>query len=140
MTASRTLLKALADYLQEDVQGELEGYAAYQNRIAVNLLAILEREARYAGLQRDLDDRLASSLGVTSDGIAVRLAKGLRDGELCLDSASLELLREQAVLKLAIDNPRYSGYQQARQRWPELANAVDAAMEEADSLGEQKGE
>ncbi len=140
MTASRTLLRALAHYLRDDVQGELDGYTAYQNRIAVNLLAILEREARYASAQRDLDDRLASSLGVTSEGLAVRLARGLRDGELRLDDASLELLREQAVLKLAIDNPRYSGYSQARQRWPELAEAVDAAMEEADSLGERQGE
>ena len=140
MTAPRTLLRALADYLREGVQGELDGYTAYQNRIAVNLLAILEREARYAGVQRDFDDRLASSLGVASEGLAVRLARCLRDGELRLDSASLELLREQALLKLAIDNPRYSGYQQARQRWPELANAVDTAMREADSLGERQGE
>ncbi|MEL7043559.1 MAG: DUF6285 domain-containing protein [Pseudomonadota bacterium] len=139
MTPAATLLRALADYLREDVQGVLEGYTAYQNRVARNLLALLEREARYAGVKHDLDAQLASSLAIPANELSVRLARGLRDGELSLDSASLELVRQQAVLALAIDNPRYSGYRQARQRWPQVAAAVDAAMGEVDETEEPPG-
>ena len=43
--AAGELLRALAEHLEKVVQPRLSGTDAYQNRIALNLLRILEREA-----------------------------------------------------------------------------------------------
>ena len=100
-----TLLEAVREFLAEDVEPELEGRRRYLMKVAVNVLAIVERElalgpeqaARHAG-------RLAR-LGFESDAA---LARAIRAGELDgrLDQLALEL-RELVADKLAVARPGY---------------------------------
>ena len=128
MTPVDVLLRALRDFLRDELRPRLSGYSAYQNRIAVNLLALLEREERYAVALRALDAHRLERLGFEGDAGLVCLARALRDGA-CDDTPALRrYLRERTLLRLAIDNPGYSGLAQARERWPALARAAEARL------------
>lgn len=131
MTPAGTLLAALREFLGDRVAPRLEGYAAFELRIALNLLALLEREARLGPVLHEVDRGLAKDLALREDRVAADLAVALRDGVCTADDRLREGLRQRALLSLAIDNPRYSGAQQARRRWPELARKVDARVDAA---------
>jgi hypothetical protein len=45
------------------------------------------------------------------------LALGLKRRAVAPDAHLLRYLRHRALLSLEIDNPKYSGYLQARERW-----------------------
>ena len=128
MTPVDVLLRALRDFLRDELRPHLSGYSAYQNRIAVNLLALLEREERHGAALHALDAQRLEQLGFERDAGLARLARALRDGA-CDDTPALRgYLRERTLLRLAIDNPGYSGLAQARERWPALARAAEARL------------
>ena len=128
MTPVDVLLRALRDFLRDELRPHLSGYSAYQSRIAVNLLALLEREERHGAALRALDAQRLEQLGFEGDAGLARLARALRDGA-CDDTPALRgYLRERTLLRLAIDNPGYSGLAQARERWPALARAAEARL------------
>ena len=128
MTPVDVLLRALRDFLRDELRPHLSGYSAYQNRIAVNLLALLEREERHGAALHALDAQRLEQLGFERDAGLARLARALRDG-VCDDTPALRgYLRERTLLRLAIDNPGYSGLAQARERWPALARAAEARL------------
>ena len=69
---------------------------------------------------------LARLRETTGDEILVRAGRAmgptpralaLRDRTLVVDELVLSYLRQRTLLSLAIDNPKYSGLQQARERW-----------------------
>lgn len=128
MTPVDVLLRALRDFLRDELRPHLSGYSAYQNRIAVNLLALLEREERHGAALHALDAQRLEQFGFERDAGLARLARALRDGA-CDDTPALRAyLRERTLLRLAIDNPGYSGLAQARERWPALARAAEARL------------
>lgn len=128
MTPVDVLLRALRDFLRDELRPHLSGYSAYQNRIAVNLLALLEREERHGAALHALDAQRLEQLGFERGAGLARLARALRDGA-CDDTPALRgYLRERTLLRLAIDNPGYSGLAQARERWPALARAAEARL------------
>ena len=128
MTPIDVLLRALGDFLRDEVQSDLTGYTAYQNRIATNLLALLEREARHGEVLAKLDASCLQALGLDADAAVTNLARALRDGAQMDSDALRQYLRRRTLLRLSIDNPRYSGLAQARERWPELAAELDEAI------------
>lgn len=131
MTPSTTLLEALATWLRDDLQPELTGVRAFENRIAVNLLAVLRRERELAPALERCEASIAVRQGLAPCDLPAALSRALRDGEVSADAQLLEALRQRTMLRCAIDGPRYPGLEQARQRWPALAAAVDAAVAEA---------
>lgn len=133
MTSSATLLEALATWLRDDLQPELTGVRAFENRIAVNLLAILRRELELSPALERCDASIAAQQGLPAPDLPATLARALRDGEARPDAQLLAALRQRAMLRCAIDGPRYPGLEQARQRWPALAAAVDGAIAAAPS-------
>ena len=66
-----------------------------------------------------LDEQIASTLGldVQAGPITRQVALALRDGTLVADEIVLHYLRKRSLLAITIDNPKYSGLQQARARW-----------------------
>ena len=139
MTPVDVLLRALRAFLRDELRPLLSGYSAYQNRIAVNLLALLEREERCGAALRALDAERLAPLGFAGDAGLARLARALRDGA-CDDTPALRhYLRERTLLRLAIDNPRYSGVAQARERWPALARAAEARLAAGPAPGAASG-
>jgi len=117
-TPRELVLQSLQDFLREDVQPQLSGFSAYGNRVAANLLGILLREESIGPQMAALDEAFARQHGLAADvELPARLARALRDGELRAEATVLDYLRQRALLQLAIDNPRYAGYQMARARW-----------------------
>jgi hypothetical protein len=126
MTPDTVLLQALSAFLRDDLQDELSGFKAYQNRVAVNLLELLARESLLGDKLGALDERIAREYRLDAGDMPAALSRAMRDG-LLEDTARLRgYLKQRSLLALAIDNPRYSSYQRARDLWAEAAASVDA--------------
>lgn len=104
-------VEAVASYLKEDLMGELEGTAAFQVRVASNLLAIVERELRLGpGLERGERARLEELLGHEGELAELNreLAAAIRSAQIDDRSeALLAHLRTTARERLEVANPRY---------------------------------
>lgn len=95
------LVAAVAEFLETEVSGALDGAAAFQAKVAVNALRIVERE-------------LAAAPPVDTRGVA----QGIRDGQLAIDDPDvLDQLRIDVLARLAVDNPAYPSLREARTRW-----------------------
>jgi hypothetical protein len=99
----------------------MEGFKGYNVRVAANALGIVARELEMGAGLAELDDQIAAALGLNAQAgpISRQIALALRDGTLVADDGLLKYLRKRSLLAIAIDNPKYSGLQQARARWGE---------------------
>ena len=119
-TTATELLAAVGDFIEREAQPALEGRAAFEARIARNTLAMLRREQALAPALAALDTEAEAWVGGEGgEPVPVALARALRDGRLPADARTLRYLRRRALLRLAIDNPRYSGFGAAAARWPD---------------------
>jgi len=128
VTPTRTLLRALAEHLRRDVQPALDGFLAYQNRVAANLVELLAREAALHDTRRRAEDDLARRHGLDAADPGRDLARRLRDGRVAVTEELVAALSERTLIALAVDNPRYSAYREGRRRWTEVAAKIDAAL------------
>jgi hypothetical protein len=113
------LLEAVRQFLRQEVLPELEGFKAYNTRVAANALGIVAREMQLGAGLVELDAQITQDLDLDPQAgpITRQIALGLRDGTLVVDDEILSYLRQRTLLAIAIDNPKYSGYQQASERW-----------------------
>jgi hypothetical protein len=113
------LLEAVRQFLRRDVLPELDGFKAYNTRVAANALGIVARELELGAGLADLDAQIAAQIGLDAQAgpIPRQIAVALRDGALAVDDKLLMYLRRRTLLSLAIDNPKYSGLLQAQARW-----------------------
>lgn len=118
-TPASLLLESLEAFLREELQPQLTGFSAYNNRVAANLLAMLRREQEHADPLAVLDRDFAAQRGLPTHDLASALARGLRDGTVDDDVELRHYLRRRSLLQMAIDNPRYAGYREALARWKE---------------------
>jgi hypothetical protein len=120
-TESQDLLTAVRRFLREQVLPELDGFKAYNTRIAANALGIVARELDMGAGLVALDQQMAAALGLDAHTVSIprHIALALRDGQMTADEKTLSYLRQRALLAIEIDNPKYSGLQQARDRWGE---------------------
>jgi len=118
-THADELLLAVGAFLRSDLLPQLEGFSAYTTRVAANSLAIVARELQLRPALERLDAKAAAaySLGPDDGPVARRFALKLRDGDLAADANLLQYLKQRTLQSLAIDNPKYSGYLLARERW-----------------------
>jgi hypothetical protein len=118
-TDAGELLEAVRAFLREEVLPELEGFKAYNTRVAANALGIVARDLESGPRLADIDREAAAALGLDPGAgpVTVQVARGLRDGTLVADERLLSYLRQRTLLAIAIDNPKYSGLKQARERW-----------------------
>ena len=105
------LLRAIREFLAADVLPKLEGRTQFHLKVAINSLAILEREATL-GPAADAAElaRLKALLG--RDGtlaeLNAELARQLRAGERDeTDAALMAHLMSTHVHKIGISNPRW---------------------------------
>jgi hypothetical protein len=121
-TTSVELLSAVRLFLREQVIPELDGFKAYNTRVAANALGIVARELELGAGLVALDQQMAADLGLDAQSVSIpgHIALALRDGQMAVDEKLLSYLRQRTLLAIAIDNPKYSGLQQARARWGEL--------------------
>jgi hypothetical protein len=108
------LLTAIADFLREEATPALdkaEPRLGFQMRVAVNSLAILEREVRLGPAADAREhERLTTLLGrnATLDELNRELARQLRSGERDESDAALMAHLEATIAdKIAIANPKW---------------------------------
>ena len=111
------LIGAVEDFIRNVAMNQLEGHAQFHARVAANALAIVKRELELGSGQASGElDRLENLLGLDGDLDALNreLCRRIREHELDLDDERLVAHLWQSTLdKVAVDQPRYSGYQQA---------------------------
>jgi hypothetical protein len=111
------LLQAVQSFIEDQAIPRLEGRAAFHARIAVNALAIVERELELGPSQnaseRERLERLLDRTG-TLDELNRELCRRIRAAEVDLDTPGLAAhLHETTLAKLAVDQPRYAAYRRA---------------------------
>jgi hypothetical protein len=108
------LIKAVADFLRNDITPELGGHSAFKLRVAINALDLVTRQL---ALEQDSDaaeaERLTEllgrqgSLGELNRALAERIASGEAD----LNTPGLTAHLWQTTMdKLAVDQPNYAAY------------------------------
>ncbi len=118
------LLAALGAFLDKEVAPELSGHKAFNMRVAINVLAIVQREAEFgAQFAATEKKRLCDLLDTDSslEQLNEKLCDEIRAAHLDLSSPRLvHHLKKVMMGKLAIDQPRYAGYRMAiASGWPE---------------------
>ena len=108
------LIKAVADFLRNDIAPLISGHNAFKLRVAVNALDLVTRQLTLeAGSVAAEAARLARLLGM--DGSLIELNRALSDkiakGELDFETPGLaEHLWQTTMDKLAVDQPNYASY------------------------------
>jgi aminoglycoside phosphotransferase (APT) family kinase protein len=124
MPSMEELLGSVTDFLRDDVMAATSGRTNFLARVASNSLDIVRRELAIGPELRERETLQLQAMFASSDDLTAlkwRLVDALRDGTMALDRPGLaEYLREAVVNQIAIDQPRYSGFQVAADR------AVDA--------------
>ncbi len=120
------LIKAVADFLRNDIAPGISGHNAFKLRVGINALDLVTRQLKLeeAGDAAELG-RLKQLLG--SDGSLAELNRALADqiakGEVDLQTPGLaDHLWQTTMDKLAVDQPNYGSYKR------ELGREVSSAL------------
>lgn len=99
------MVEAVREWLENDVMPAVEGRLNFHTRVAINMLAMVEREAALGESQRiDHEARLAK-IGAADD---VELARRIRDGEFDGSLGQvMAVLKDSIRDKLLVANPKY---------------------------------
>jgi hypothetical protein len=108
------LIKAVADFLRNDIAPAISGHNAFKLRVSINALDLVTRQL---ALQQASDaaeaERLSQLLGI--QGSLTELNRALADriakGEADLQTPGLSgHLWQTTIDKLAVDQPNYAAY------------------------------
>lgn len=101
------LVGAVREFLERDVLNATEGRVRFHCRVAVNVLAMVERELRLGAAQSHAHEVRLAALGFGDDA---ELANAIRAGRLDDRHAEVRAALTGAVRdKLAVANPAYLG-------------------------------
>jgi alcohol dehydrogenase class IV len=99
------LVEAVREWLERDVMSSDDARLRFHSRVAVNILAMVERELQLGPDHEIAHRRRLERLGVVDDR---ELASKIRAGDFDSEAEVLrELLRAAVDDKLAVANPRY---------------------------------
>ena len=109
------LIKAVADFLRNDIASVVSGHNAFKLRVSINVLDLVTRQLKL----EDASDaaelaRLSGLLGRQGslDELNRELADRIAKGEVDLQTPGLsEHLWQTTMDKLAVDQPNYAAYQ-----------------------------
>ena len=114
------LIKAVADFLRNDITPVIKGHSAFKLRVGINALDLVARQlarepdsdaAEAARLSKLLG--MPGSLGELNRALADRIAKG----EVDLQTPGLaDHLWQTTMDKLAVDQPNYAAYRREVER------------------------
>ena len=111
---STELLKAVADFLRNEITPVIKGHNAFKLRVGINALDLVTRQLTLAADGDAAEHaRLKQLLG--ADGSLIELNRALSDriakGEVDLATPGLsEHLWQTTMDKLAVDQPNYGSY------------------------------
>jgi hypothetical protein len=108
------LIKAVADFLRNDIAPTISGHNAFKLRVSINALDLVTRQlALEEGSDAAEAARLSQLLGI--QGSLTELNRALADriakGEADLQTPGLsDHLWQTTLAKLAVDQPNYAAY------------------------------
>ncbi len=103
--SAEQLVEAVREWLQRDVLTSTVGSVQFHTRVAINVLAMVERELQLGSAQAAAHQRRLATLGCADDAdLAARIRNGELDGRLPEVRA---LVWESVRDKLAVANPKY---------------------------------
>jgi hypothetical protein len=108
------LIKAVADFLRNEIAPEIKGHNAFKLRVGINALDLVTRQLSLAeGSDAAELVRLKQLLGM--DGALIDLNRALSEkiatGEVDLNTPGLaEHLWQTTMDKVAVDQPNYASY------------------------------
>lgn len=110
------LVEATYEFLGEKIAPDLQGFNAFQMRVAVNVLKIVERELRLGPDAQARERQGLAGLIGTGEGdihdLNRQLCTEIRDGALTVETPGLmDHLWQVTLDKVAIDQPKYARYQ-----------------------------
>ena len=99
------LVEAVREFLERDVMTATSGRVQFHTRVAMNVLAMVQRELA-AGATADADH--AAGLRALGYGTDAELAAAIRSGGIAADDPELlAFLRKTVRAKLEVANPKY---------------------------------
>ena len=108
------LIKAVADFLRNDIAPEISGHNAFKLRVSINALDLVTRQlALEPGSDAGESARLVQLLGRQGSLAELNrlLADGIARGEFDLQTPGLsDHLWQTTMAKLAVDQPNYGSY------------------------------
>jgi fructose 1,6-bisphosphatase len=103
--SAEQLVEAVREWLQRDVLTSTQGSVQFHTRVAINVLAMVERELQLGPTQAAVHQQRLATLGSADDA---DLAARIRDGELDHRLPEVrELVWASVRDKLAVANPKY---------------------------------
>lgn len=114
------LVKAVADFLRNDITPQVSGHAAFKLRVAINALDLVTRQLTLEGESNASEAAsLSALLGATGslNELNQTLAARIASGEADLDTPGVGAhLWQTTMAKLAVDQPNYAAYQDELKR------------------------
>ena len=108
------LIKAVADFLRNDIAPAISGHNAFKLRVSINALDLVTRQlALEQGSDAAEAARLVQLLGTQGSlgELNRALAEDIATGEVDLQTPGLaEHLWQTTMAKLAVDQPNYASY------------------------------
>lgn len=106
------LVKAVADFLRNDIAPQISGHAGFKLRVAINALDLVVRQLTDTSETVELEG-LKALLGEGElKELNQLLAERIRSGEIDLATPGVqEHLWQTTLAKLAVDQPNYAAYQ-----------------------------
>ena len=99
------MVEAVREWLENDVMPAVQGRLNFHARVAINMLAMVEREAALGEQQRVDHEQRLKRIGAADD---FELARRIKDGEFD-DSLQdvMMVLKDSIRDKLLVANPKY---------------------------------
>jgi hypothetical protein len=114
------LVKAVADFLRNDIAPSISGHSAFKLRVAINALDLVTRQlALESGSDAAEAARLKQLLGMQGSlgELNRALASKIASSEADLNTPGLaEHLWQTTMDKLAVDQPNYAAYRREAER------------------------
>ena len=108
------LIKAVADFLRNEITPEIKGHNAFKLRVGINMLDLVTRQLALQGAGDSAEAaRLKELLGREGslDELNRELSSRIASGEADLQTPGLaEHLWQTTLAKLAVDQPNYGSY------------------------------
>ncbi len=116
------LIKAVTDFLRNDIAPQIGGHNAFKMRVAINALDLVTRQLALEGSSDAAEaERLSQLLGRQGSLNELNrvLAGKITSGEADLQTPGLaEHLWQTTLAKLAVDQPNYAAYRREVEREP----------------------
>lgn len=118
MPKSSEIVDVVSEFMRQHVLPQLQGHTAFHALVAANALDIVKRELAIAPEANEAEKaRLEKLLGKdgTLEELNRLLCARIEAGDVTADTPGLaDHLWETTLTKLAIDQPKYSGYRRAK--------------------------